>query len=174
MEEQLPGGQIGGLTTRIDNSDTEVTCTRSIDHEHDRSLLRTALRWTDRGWYIITSDEAGKASSREGPFHDVNDVESRLRTQANGTKEDPDNPRLEDDDPSERIDTVIREGLTHRLLGEARAWIDAVDATGGMVGWRRSRHVFDARLAAGRNAAIDDGFRKMRDANDAYEEWLGG
>ena len=174
MEEHLPGGQISGLRTRIDNNDTSATCTRSIEHEQDRSLLRTALRWTDDGWYIVTSDDAGKASSREGPFHDLSEVAWRLRIQANATREDVDNPRLVDNDPSERVATVIREGLTHRLVGKARNWIDAVDATGGRARWESSRHVFDARLADSGNAAIEDVCRKMRDANEAYEEWLRG
>ena len=173
MDEQLPGGQISGLRTRIDNNDTSATCTRSVEHEQDHSLLRTALRWTDDGWYIVTSDDAGKASSREGPFHDLSEVEWRMRTQVNARAEDPNNPWLENDEPSERIATVTREGLTHRLLGKARAWIDAIDATGGIVGLKKSLHVFDARLAAGENAAIDDSFRKMQDAVDAYDEWLG-
>ena len=173
MEKQLPGGQIGGLTTRMEHAGETWTRTRSADHQDDRRLLRTALRWTEDGWYLVTSDEAYKATSREGPFRHVGDVESHLRSQAHGhAVNSPENPWDENHDPSESISTVIHEGLTHRLAAAARMWVDAIDEAGDMVARERGRHILDPRLAGVGYRTVEKGRRRMQEANAGYEEWL--
>ena len=175
-ETQLPGGRIRGYTIPADRTQHTQARTRSHDHQDDHSLTRTAVRWTDQGWFIVTTDRAiadhkARTTLREGPFEDIEDLEARLQRLAHGGTVDNEGPRR-GHDPTERIDTVIREGLTQRLLAATRAWIDAVDARGGNVRWEMSLHRFDERLAAGTYAEIDESFRRMRKAHEAYSRWL--
>ena len=161
-----------GLTTETRNSKMPQTRTQSIDREEDDKLLQTAVRWTTYGWFVVTNDETGNATSREGPIDCITEVEARLETLANRkATEIPDNPSPEND-PTERIDTVIREGLTDRLLSETRAWIEAIDAAGNRLASQASRPILDPRLTAGEYPEIDECFRKMQQANNAYQEWL--
>ena len=172
MKTDLPAVRMTGLTTETSNSKMPQTRTPSIDQQQDHKLLQTAIRWTTYGWYVVANNDAGNATSREGPIDCITEVEAPLETLANSkATKIPDNPSPENN-PTERIDTVIREGLTDRLLSETRAWIKAIDAAENRVASKASHPILDPRLTAGEYPEIDECFRKMQRANNAYEEWL--
>lgn len=133
---------------------------------------QTAVRWADDNWWIVTTNGNGQVRANNGPFPTTAAVEEHLRYEAahgDGLQPNRCHPAS---DPTEIINTLLREGLTRRLANASRAWIEAIDATGGSVAWRDGQDIFDPRLSAGPCPQIDERQREMHKANNAYHEWL--
>ena len=131
---------------------------------------QTAVRWAGDGWWIVTTDGDGRVHANVGPFPDTDSVEAQLRRQAEQAGGLPANRGHDTTDQTEIIDTLIREGLTRRLANASRAWLKAIDATGGAVAWNDGRDIFDPRLAAGACPQIDKRYRQMQAANNACQQ----